>query len=260
MSFAKVAELADEFLVKLAERHYEDNAPEDCKAKDLTWIDDETRREIRENGKKDEYIPFDKPHNPPGAIADEKTWKRAKKAVKKYWKKYDEPWAVVYDVYRKMGGKPKKKSKKKKSEVSEALLQKYAYYGEIKNTIPVQNHPQLDAKDKAVKAVFNLLNTLYSEKQQGRFTDNVALEDSYGKLGEFYQSLLAEGKRPKFDLYDQAISDPKGFSILEDQLASRGGPHLTKIDRLLNVKSENLRRHLNESNDAVRELKEETRS
>ncbi len=109
MSFAKVAELADEFLVKIAERHYEDNAPEDCKAKDITWVDEETRKEIKDNGKNAKYLP----HNPPGAIASEKIWDKAKKAVKKYWKKYDEPWAVVYDVYRKMGGKPKKKSKKK---------------------------------------------------------------------------------------------------------------------------------------------------
>lgn len=114
MSFAKVAELAEEFVLKVAEHHYEDHEPEDKKAKDIDWIDEETRREIKENGKNHEYKPFDKSHNPPGAIASEKTWDRAKKAVKKYWKKYDEPWAVVYDVYRKMGGKPKKKSKKKK--------------------------------------------------------------------------------------------------------------------------------------------------
>lgn len=114
MSFEKVAQLADEFLVKIAEHHYDNNPPPNVKAKDLHWIDEETRQEIRENGKKEEYIPFDKPHNPPGAIASEKTWNRAKKAVKKHWKKYDEPWAVVYHVYRNMGGKPKKKSKKKK--------------------------------------------------------------------------------------------------------------------------------------------------
>lgn len=113
MSFDKVAELADVFAIKLAEEHYENNAPEDVKASDLTWIDDVSRREILENGKNPEYKPFDKAHNPPGLIADEKTWNKAKKAVKKYWKKYSEPWAVVYDVYRKMGGKKKKKSKKK---------------------------------------------------------------------------------------------------------------------------------------------------
>ena len=113
MSFAKVAELADEFVIKIAEQHYEDKAPKDVKAKDLDWIDEQSRQEILDNGKSEEYIPFDKSHNPPSTIRSEKIWDRAKKSVKKYWKKYDEPWAVVYDVYKKMGGKPKKKSKKK---------------------------------------------------------------------------------------------------------------------------------------------------
>lgn len=250
MSFTKVAELADEFTIKIAENQYANKAPADKKASDFS---PEEASFIKSLSKKDNNQAQDMNE------IDEKVWKRAKKAVKKYWKKYDEPWAVVYDVYRKMGGKPTKKSKKK-SNVSDSLIRKYSYYGEIKNTIPVQNHPQLDAKYKATRAVHNLLNTLYNEKQQGRFVDNVSLEDSYRKLGEFYQSLLAEGKRPKFDLYDQAISDPTGFSILEeDHLASRGGPHLTKIDRMLNVKSDTLRRHLNEANEAVRELKQETR-
>lgn len=112
-NIAKIAEMVDEFLIKIAESEYDSKAPDDIKSKDLDWIDEETRREIRDNGKKNEYIPFDKSHNPPGAIASEKTWDRAKKAVKKYWKKYDEPWAVVFSVYQKMGGKAKKKSKKK---------------------------------------------------------------------------------------------------------------------------------------------------
>jgi hypothetical protein len=109
MSFVKVAELAEEFLIKIAERHYEDNAPADVKSDDLKWVDPGERWLIKQNGKNDKFLP----HNPPGAIASEKIWDKAKKAVKKYWKKYDEPWAVVYDVYRKMGGKPKAKKKKK---------------------------------------------------------------------------------------------------------------------------------------------------
>lgn len=110
MSFDKIAELANEFQIKIAERHYDDHAPQDVKAKDITWVDADTRLTIKENGTDDKYLP----HNPPGAIDSEKIWNKAKKAVKKYWGKYKEPWAVVYDVYRKMGGKPKKKSKKKK--------------------------------------------------------------------------------------------------------------------------------------------------
>ena len=112
MSFEKVAELAEDFMIKIAERHYEGNAPEDVKADDLTWVDAGERLLIKQNGKNDKFLP----HNPPGAIASEKIWDKAKKAVKKYWKKYEEPWAVVYDVYRKMGGKPKKKKSKKKKK------------------------------------------------------------------------------------------------------------------------------------------------
>lgn len=110
MSFDKVAELADEYLVKIAEKHYENNAPLDIKSDDLSWLDAGERWLVKQNGKNDKFLP----HNPPSTIASEKIWDKAKKSVKKYWKKYEEPWAVVYDVYRKMGGKKKKKKVKKK--------------------------------------------------------------------------------------------------------------------------------------------------
>lgn len=116
MSLQKIAELAQEFAVKLAEQQYADTAPKEVVADDLDWIDEETRQEIKENGKNEEYKPFDKSHNPPGAVADEKTWNRAKKAVKKYFKGYDSPWAVVFDVYRKMGGRTKKEKKQGKKK------------------------------------------------------------------------------------------------------------------------------------------------
>lgn len=105
MSFAKVAELAKEFAIKLAEHSYADKAPTDKKASDFS---PEEEAFINSIAKKDN----NQAQDVNDADLDEKTWKRAKKAVKKYWKKYDEPWAVVYDVYRKMGGKPKKKKKK----------------------------------------------------------------------------------------------------------------------------------------------------
>lgn len=104
MSFAKVAELADKFVIKIAEQQYADAAPADKKASDFS---PEEASFIKSLSQKD---------NNPAQDAndlDEKIWNRAKKTVKKYWKKYDEPWAVVYDVYRKMGGKTQKKSKKK---------------------------------------------------------------------------------------------------------------------------------------------------
>lgn len=112
MSFDKVAEIAEEYAIKLAEKHYGANAPDEVSADDLTWLDAGERWLIKQNKDNEKYLP----HNPPGTIASEKTWDRAKKSVKKYWKKYKEPWAVVFDVYRKMGGKLKKKKKSKKKK------------------------------------------------------------------------------------------------------------------------------------------------
>lgn len=103
MTFDKVAELAKEFTIKIAEHQYEDKAPADKKASDFS---PEEESFINSLSKKDNNQAQDVND------IDEKIWKRAKKAVKKYWKGYDEPWAVVYDVYRKMGGKPQKKKKK----------------------------------------------------------------------------------------------------------------------------------------------------
>lgn len=82
MSFQKVAELAEEFAIK-----YEDVSPET----DTNTVDEDH-------------------------AIDEKTWNHAKKVVKKYFSHYKEPWAVVYDVYKKMHGKEKEKHKKKKSK------------------------------------------------------------------------------------------------------------------------------------------------
>lgn len=102
MSFAKVAELADKFIFKIAEHQYDTSAPADKKASDFS---PEERDFINSISKKDNNQAQDTND------LDEKIWNRAKKTVKKYWKKYDEPWAVVYDVYRKMGGKAQKKKK-----------------------------------------------------------------------------------------------------------------------------------------------------
>jgi hypothetical protein len=104
MSYAKVAELAEEFAIKLAEHDYENKAPADKKASDFS---PEEEAFINSLSKKDN----NQTQDVNDVHVDEKTWKRAKKAVKKYWKGYDEPWAVVYDVYKKMGGKTKKKKK-----------------------------------------------------------------------------------------------------------------------------------------------------
>lgn len=103
MSFEKIAELAKEFAIKLAEKQYDESAPAAKKASDFS---PEEQSFIKSLSKKDNNQAQD------ANDLDEKVWKRAKKTVKKYWKKYDEPWAVVYDVYRKMGGSIKKKKKK----------------------------------------------------------------------------------------------------------------------------------------------------
>lgn len=247
-----MAELAKEFTIKIAENQYADKAPTDKKASDFS---PEEASFIKSLSKQDNNQAQDV------NLIDEKTWKRAKKAVKKYWKGYDEPWAVVYDVYRKMGGKPAKKSKKKKSELIETLTHKYGYYGHIKNVTPPQNNIALDAKQVATEAVYKLVNSLHAEKVQGRFAANTDLEDSYNKLTEFYHSLLIKGKRPKFELYDEAVSDPSGFSILEEENNSTvdGIPTPTRLDKMLTTKSKVLKRHLDEANIAVRALKQETR-
>jgi len=253
MSFDKVAQLAEEFVIKIAEHQYATKAPADKKASDFS---PEEASFIRALSKADNNQAQDDNN------IDEKTWKRAKKAVKKYWKGYEEPWAVVYDVYRKMGGKPQKKSKKKKSELIETPTHKYGYYGHIKNVTPPQNNVQLDSKRIAVEAVYKLVNSLHNEKIRGAFTNNKELEDSYNKLLEFYQSLLTKGKRPKFELYDEAVSDPTGFSILEEenQVPEYGISKLTKLDRMLMTKDKVIKRHLDEANIAVRALKQEARS
>ena len=102
MSFEKVAELAEEFTIKIAEQQYADKAPADKKASDFS---PEEASFIRSVAKQDNNQAADENE------IDEKVWKKAKKAVKKYWKKYEEPWAVVYHVYSRMGGKKVKKKK-----------------------------------------------------------------------------------------------------------------------------------------------------
>jgi predicted DNA-binding protein YlxM (UPF0122 family) len=151
---------------------------------------------------------------------------------------------------------------KRVTELADAFIKKYGYYGHIKNVTPPQNNIAVDAKQIAVQAVYKLVNSLHNEKMQGAFTNNNSLEDSYNKLLEFYQSLLIKGKRPKFELYDEAISDPTGFSILEEenQIPEHGISRLTKMDRMLITKDKVMKRHLDEANKAVRALKQETRS
>lgn len=149
---------------------------------------------------------------------------------------------------------------KKVTELADYFVRKYGYYGHIKNTTPPQNHVQVDTKQIATQAVYKLVNALHNEKIAGNLTDSVNLEDSYNKLLEFYQSLLTKGKRPKFEIYDEAVSDPNEFSIFEEEEQSAlDKRHPTKLDRMLINTNESLKKYLREANIAVRALKQETR-
>ncbi len=77
MSFNKVCELAEKFEQKLLDSQLSDDEQE-AKTKVPSWI------------------------------ADPAIWLRAKKAIKKYWKKYKDPFGAVVNVYYMMGGTKKK--------------------------------------------------------------------------------------------------------------------------------------------------------
>lgn len=102
MSIHDLTELADKFVVKIAEMQMTD-----LRASDLHWLEPEDQKELTNWGHD-----YPAKGNPSGWIANESIWEKAKKAVRKSWKKYKEPYAVVADVYKKMGGKVKKKKKK----------------------------------------------------------------------------------------------------------------------------------------------------
>jgi hypothetical protein len=72
---------------------------------DEQGVDDETR-DLGNQARDDEA----QGQNPPSWVEDEAIWTRAKAAVDPEGEgvKYDEPWAVVVAVYRKMGGESKK--------------------------------------------------------------------------------------------------------------------------------------------------------
>jgi hypothetical protein len=81
--------------------------PEACKADDLDWLDEREREYIDKMGDDVESL-----MNPPPFVLDKDKWKKAKKAVKKYWGKYSDPYAVIMKIYRdNMGGRVKKKRK-----------------------------------------------------------------------------------------------------------------------------------------------------
>lgn len=68
-------------------------------------IDDGTLPEVLEEALEiaADYDP-EQDGNPPSWVTDEALWQEAKDAVEPKWDDYDEPYAVVTFVYRKMGG------------------------------------------------------------------------------------------------------------------------------------------------------------
>lgn len=103
MSITELSNLADKFIVKIAAQM------NNILAKDLHWLEPEDQQELSDWGHD-----YPAKGNPSHWIKDEDIWEKAKKAVRKSWKKYKEPYAVVADVYKKMGGRVKKKKKSKK--------------------------------------------------------------------------------------------------------------------------------------------------
>jgi len=102
MSFEKIFKLAEKFLIKVSEYHYSQHEPQSVKADELTWLNEEDRAYLAKMSKD-----WDNPLNPPPAVLDKHIWEKAKKAVKPYWKKQEEPYGTTMFVYRQMGGRLK---------------------------------------------------------------------------------------------------------------------------------------------------------
>jgi hypothetical protein len=100
--------LAQEFYANAAKR--DSDAPPDVDVDDLTMLSVADRKQLKDWGTAEEVV-----GNPPDWVAEPAKWKRAKKAIKPYWKKYKSPYSVIADLY--LGnfeGKIKKKRKGKK--------------------------------------------------------------------------------------------------------------------------------------------------
>jgi hypothetical protein len=108
MDIELISQLVIEYLTKVAEM--KSSLPKhDLRASDLKWLEPEDRKQLREWG-----TALEVEGNPPKWAQDPAKWKRAKKVVKKYWKRYKTPYMVVAHVYENMGGRVKKHKGKKK--------------------------------------------------------------------------------------------------------------------------------------------------
>lgn len=91
MSFVKVCQVAENFIVKLAQ----------IKLENLDWIEPKIKEDNDEYFASDE---LDKPY-----ILDSAIWERAKKVVQPYAKNYKNKWSVIFRIYKKMKGRVKQK-------------------------------------------------------------------------------------------------------------------------------------------------------
>ena len=114
MSTRELIKLAEVFENKLwleANGRKKTEAPPEANLTELAKVlDPREMALIKINDEYDDYYP----HNPPASVASEKTWNRAKKLIKRYWKKYKSPWGAVFQLYLDLGGKLKKPKKRKK--------------------------------------------------------------------------------------------------------------------------------------------------
>lgn len=102
----------DESKESADEEEGEDESDGDGEGKDLEGLVDEVAKESEKNPDPElmkhleNYDPV-RDGNPPSWVTDEALWERAKEAVDPEGKgaSYDEPYAVIAHVYKKMGGK-----------------------------------------------------------------------------------------------------------------------------------------------------------
>jgi hypothetical protein len=94
--------LANLYIIKVA-------LSRDVRPYQLTFLSPEDQTYIAQMG-----TSYDFPNhpNPPPWVADPAVWKRAKKIVKKHWRRYNSPYSIVSHIYENMGGKIKKKKHK----------------------------------------------------------------------------------------------------------------------------------------------------
>jgi hypothetical protein len=105
MDIELISQLVIEYLTKVAEM----KPPKEVKCSELKELTPDERAELKGWG-----YEFHPKGNPPSWVAEPKKWARAKKIMKRYWKKYEEPFGSVAALY--LGNFKGKTKHKKKSK------------------------------------------------------------------------------------------------------------------------------------------------